>query len=619
MTLIYTWTKKQLSNEIFKIDDIIEQKFLDVLWRKVAPNEKMSRKNSLLYMNTILGDDAIPGDCWIAIEYHIPQTSKRIDFIITWRSEEDKENIVIIELKQRSEAELTDKDGVVVTRFQHWTKETPHPSYQAWSYAALLQWFNMTVYTENIQLRPCAYLHNYTKDDWVLKNERYQEYIDKAPVFLKDDYQKLQEFIKKFIKYWDSTQTMFRIEKWEIRPSKALADSMVWLINNNQEFVMIDEQKVVYENAISLSKLSSQENKNVLIVEWWPGTWKSVVAINLLVALTKAWLVTKYVTKNAAPRTVYESKLTGTLKKTEFSNMFSSSWSFVDCMPNMFGALIVDEAHRLNEKSWIYKNKWENQIKELIRAAKCTIFFIDEDQKVTLHDIGETEEIIKRARHYGAKIHKFELSSQFRCNGSDWYLSWLDNTLQIRETANTTLEDVKYDFQIVSDPNQLRDMIYEKNKINNKARLVAWYCRNWVSKKNPTSYDIVMPEYNFGMRWNLATDWNLWIIKPESVSEIWCIHTCQWLEMDYVWVIVWDDFVIRNGKVVTQPQFRAKSDASIKWYKSRIQKLWIDGEILVDAIIKNTYRTLMTRGMKGCYVYFTDKETEERFIMNTHY
>ena len=154
------------------------------------------------------------------------------------------------------------------------------------------------------------------------------------------------------------------------------------MIKGNMEFVMIDDQKVVYENALALAKQSSENNKNVLIINGGPGTGKSVVAVNLLVALTKKGLLAHYVSKNAAPRAVYQSKLTGTLRQTEISNLFKGSGAFVGCKKNTFDALIVDEAHRLNEKSGLYGNLGENQVKEIIAASKFSVFFIDEDQKV---------------------------------------------------------------------------------------------------------------------------------------------------------------------------------------------------------------------------------------------
>ena len=320
-----------------------------------------------------------------------------------------------------------------------------------------------------------------------------------------------------------------------------------------------------------------------------------------------------YISKNSAPRAVYEAKLTGSFNKSKISNLFGGSGSFVDVESNIFDCLIVDEAHRLNAKSGLFSNQGENQIKEIINASKFSIFFIDEDQKVTWKDIGEKGEIEKLASELGANVTKLSLDSQFRCNGSDGYLAWLDNVLGIHETANTQLDLNDYDFRIVSSPTELKNLIIQKNRINNKSRMVAGYCWDWKSKNNKEIYDIEIPEYDFQMKWNLSEDGGLWIQKPNSVNEIGCIHTCQGLELDYVGVIIGNDFVVREGKVITNPLARAKTDQSIKGFK---KEFTIDAEKALkkaDSIIKNTYRTLMTRGMKGCYVYFVDKETEEYF------
>ena len=423
------------------IEDIIrvqvkEKLNIDV---KQGSSEYESWKNSLgNAMNHVINTEKIPDDAGVAIEYRIPRTKNRIDFVITGEDSNHKEKVVIIELKQWTEIALTDKDAIVATRFKQGLSEELHPSYQAWSYSALLHGFNSTVYDEKIDLKPCAYLHNQI-DDYIIRNPFYADHLEKAPVFCKGDKEKLQDFISESIKFGDSKKTLSRIENGKTRPSKEIAENMSSMIRGNTEFVMIDGQKVTYENALSLVRKSTARSKNVLIVEGGPGTGKTVVAINLLVAVTKLGLNTQYVTKNAAPRTVFESKLTGTLKRTQFSSMFTGSGSFVNLESNSFDALIVDEAHRLNAKSGMFKNLGENQIKEIIEASKCSIFFLDEDQKVTLSDIGTKEEIIKWAAKEGATVHFHKLESQFRCNGSDGYLSWLDNVLQIQNTANTEL------------------------------------------------------------------------------------------------------------------------------------------------------------------------------------
>ncbi|MEZ0005646.1 DUF2075 family protein [Flavobacterium sp. 28YEA47A] len=611
--IVYQNTKINFSNDVISndIENIILDFFKKKIGHRTTTNEINSWKNSMQYMNNVLLDQNIPDDIGIVVEYQIPQTSKRIDFIITGQNENYEDFAILVELKQWSSSEITTKDGIISTFVGNRHREVSHPSYQAWTYAALLNGFNEAVYTSDITLVPCAYLHNYANDG-IINNHFYKEYIDKAPLFLKEDVMKLRNFIKSFVKYGDKNKVMLEIDGGRIRPSKSLADSLSSMLKGNQEFLMIDEQKLVYETALQLAQKSSPVNKNVLIVEGGPGTGKSVVAINLLANLTKLGLLTQYVTKNAAPREVYKTKLTGTFKQTEISNFFTGSGSFVDKEVNIFDALIVDEAHRLNEKSGMFKNLGDNQIKEIMNAATFSVFFIDENQKVAIHDIGEKNEIKKWAASLGAKVTELELSSQFRCNGSDGYLAWLDYILQIRDTANTTIDTKEFDFRIFDNPDDLRDLIFEKNKINNKARIVAGYCWKWISKKQPDKKDIVLSD-NFAMQWNLADDGMKWVIQSESVNEIGCIHTCQGLEVDYIGVIIGDDLIVRNGQVITDPSKRDSNDSTVRGYKTMIKNNPDYALDLLQNIIKNTYRTLMTRGMKGCYIYCTDKETNEYF------
>lgn len=612
--IIYQNTKEAFIRDVSEaeIDTVIANAFKAKSQGVPSKNELRSWRNSLTYMSHVLSDAEIPTDCGVAIEYKVPQTSKRIDFILTGKNEGHVETAVLIELKQWESAELTDQNAIVRTFLNGGIRETSHPSYQAWSYAALLEGFNEAVYDTPISLKPCAYLHNYTPDG-VIDNEFYADYIDKAPIFLKSDKIKLREFIKKFVKHGDKSNIMYRIEHGKIKPSKSLADSLASMLKGNQEFVLIDDQKMVYEKALALSRQASDINKKVFIVEGGPGTGKTVVAINLLVKATNIGMVSHYVTRNRAPREVYETKLTGTIKKTQISNLFKGSGNYMDIPRDSVDVLIVDEAHRLNEFSGYMSNLGENQIKEIISAAKCSIFFIDEDQRVTLQDIGTKKEILKWARLADAEIHEAELASQFRCSGSDGYLAWLDNTLEIRETANDTLDITDYDFRVFDSPVDLKNEIVRLNQSNNKARLVAGYCWDWKSKKDASVYDIVMPNFNFRMKWNLTSYGSKWLIDPNSVSEVGCIHTCQGLELDYVGVIIGNDLIFRDGKIVTDPTKRSRMDRSIRGFKNLVKQDKIGGELFLDKIIKNTYKTLMTRGMKGCFVYCTDVETGEYF------
>ena len=614
--IVYQNSKGSFLKDAFTkdIEDVILAAFKSRTGRSVARSEVRSWKESLLAVAKVLNDDEIPNDCGVAIEYGIPQTSKRIDFILSGASDAQTDQLVIIELKQWESARKTDRDGIVSTRYAHGEKETSHPSYQAWSYASLLMSFNEAVYDGAIGLRPCAYLHNYT-DDGVLADVFYAHYVKLAPIFLKGELEKakLRDFIKRHVRFGEQRSLLYRIENGRIRPSKGLVESLKGMLAGKQEFVLVDDQKVVYETALAVATLASERSKQVVIIQGGPGTGKSVVAINLLVALTGRRLVTQYVTKNAAPRAVFEQALAGSLRKSQISNLFSGSGAFTETQANVFDALVVDEAHRLNEKSGLFGNLGKNQIQELIGSAKCSIFFLDEDQRVTFKDIGEKLEIERFAGNAGAKITTLELASQFRCNGSNGYLAWLDNALGIRSTANELLSPEEFDFRIFSSPEDLRKEIVEKNKENNKARLVAGYCWDWNSKKDSAAQDVVIPQYGFAMKWNLTKDGGLWMVAPESVNEIGCIHTCQGLEVEYIGVVVGPDLAVEDDVIVTRPLKRSKQDKSLSGYKRLLKEDEAEANRKADLIIKNTYRTLMTRGMKGCYVYFTDKLTEQHF------
>ncbi|MCM3124428.1 MULTISPECIES: DUF2075 domain-containing protein [unclassified Mesobacillus] len=614
--IVYEATKDEFLKDVF--DDELVNNIVSNYNSKIGRiNEREVRTwdNSMQYMYRVLSDSEIPKDAGVAIEFKIPHTSKRVDFLISGSDQDAKQSIVIVELKQWETVEkIEGKEAIVKTVINRGVRETTHPSYQAWSYAALIKDYNENAQKEEIQLYPCAYLHNYINqgEQDPLTDPVYDYYIEEAPVFVKGDSGKLRDFIKRYIKHGDNKEILYTIDKGRIRPSKSLQDSLNSMLQGNREFVMIDDQKVVYETALQLASEAVRTNtKQVLVVEGGPGTGKSVLAINLLVEATNRSLVAQYVTKNAAPRNIYATKLKKNFRKGHIDNLFVGSGSYINVPANEFDVLVVDEAHRLNEKSGLFSNLGENQVKELINASKLAVFFIDERQRVTLKDIGSIGMIKKFAGELGAEVSTVKLESQFRCNGSDGYLSWIDDVLQIRETANSNYIGTNYDFRIYKDPNEMHQEIEKLNKKNNKSRMVAGYCWNWIKegKSNTNFHDIELPEHKFSMSWNLDNS-ATWAIDESSVNEIGCIHTCQGLEFDYVGVVIGDDLVYRDGEVITDYTKRAKTDNSLKGLKKMLKEKPKEAKQLADEIIRNTYRTLMTRGQKGCFVYCTDKELE---------
>lgn len=587
------------------IEDVIYAKYQAATHRKVAKAEIRSWRESLGYIARLLRDPEIAPDIGVAVEFILPQSSKRIDVILAGHADDGSRRLVVVELKQWSSVGATDRDAIVLLRGGMRPDQARiHPSYQAWSYTAFLEGFNEAIYDGGLQLKPCAYLHNYAADG-IIDSPQYQPYIERAPLFLKgdEDRKKLREFIKQHIRHGRGRQVLFDLERGRMRPSKALADVVGKLLKGNSEFALIDDQKEVFEAAKAACRQASASGRpRVLIIEGGPGTGKSVIAVNLLAALREG-LTVKYISKNAAPRAVYSDKLIQTRDNSHLVNLFGGSGSFTETVQDAFDVLVVDEAHRLTEKSGFYGNLGTHQVKELIEAAKCSIFFIDEDQRVTLKDVGSKEIIRKFAAERNAEVEEYSLTSQFRCAGSDGYLAWVDHTLQIRTTANPSLADIPFDFQVFDDPSDLHKAIETKNA-NNRARVVAGYCWPWNSKKNPKLMDVVIGDYE--CQWNLDQDGSLWIVAPNSVAQVGCIHTCQGLEVDYVGVIIGPDLAIMGDTLVAVPRARDRHDKTMKGFVKMTKEQPAEAARLADSIIKNTYRTLMTRGMKGCYVYATD-------------
>lgn len=631
--IVYASTKSGFINDfeqgilIEKIYNLLAQKM-----KRTGRSEVASWQNSLSYMCNVMYDNKIPDEAGVAIEYIVPNTQKRVDFIVSGEDDKDKESIVVIELKQWNEANVVNgKDNIVETFVGSAMREVTHPSYQAWSYCQIIKDYNSGVQQNHIGLFPCAYLHNYKEqENDPLRNLIYSDIISCAPLFTLKEMGLLRQYICQHIVKRDKDNVLGKIENGRLMPAKSLQDSIPLMLAGNREFTLIDDQKVVYENIMYAAREAVlAQQKTVYIVQGGPGSGKSVVAINLLASMIQNGIMAQYVTRNAAPRTVYKEKLLESVKnkrKMKYSNndkssqseptlsrtsidfLFKGSGSFIAAKDNAFKVLIVDEAHRLSEKSGMFYNQGENQIKEIIQAAQCSIFFIDDHQRVTLKDIGSTVEIRKFAEEAGAVIYEGALESQFRCNGSDGYIAWVDNLLDIRETANYDGFDDEYDFRVFDNPKDLQTAIEEKNNVNGKSRLVAGYCWEWPTKeRNNTRYnDITIPEYDFGISWNLDGG-QAFAMDKDSIHEAGCIHTTQGLEFDYVGVIIGDDLRFENGEIITDYSKRARGDTSLRGIKKMMKQEKESAEQLSDEIIKNTYRTLMTRGQKGCYIFCTDK------------
>ena len=453
--LAYLATKKQFLSDAPNIEDKVKDAVFKHLHMKVGTAEYNSWRNSLgNAMFHVLNESEIPDDAAVAVEYRLNGRRFRIDFMIGGTDSSGREAISIIELKQWTDIEFSDLHEHVRTRVGKGVHDEQHPSYQAWSYLTHLRDFNEYAYSNGLNINASAYLHNCPTES-VIRDSRYDDIGTKAPVFIKGERDALRSHISEVIFEGVGTDLFKDLDAAVIRPSKQLADAVGGMLEGKDEFVLLDDQKTALERITAATNIAQDGQKQVLIINGGPGTGKSVISMNALARITSSRLNARYVTPNGAPRKVYETKLSGVIPGDTFKHLFTGSGSFWDSDEDAYDALIVDESHRLTMKSGFMKNLGENQVKEIIRAARTSVFFIDEAQKVTWADVGEVDSIVEAAELAGANVQHLTLSSQFRCGGSDDYLAWLDDALGVNATSDHYFSTDRFDFRIIDSVKEL--------------------------------------------------------------------------------------------------------------------------------------------------------------------
>lgn len=608
--IVYSGNKRLFIEDVR--DGIIADKIQSLLRERGLTGgqdrEFDSWHNSMQFMRNIVDDPEIADDVQVAIEYNIPHTSKRVDFIILGSDETGKDNIVIVELKQWSKAEIVDDQMhyCVRTYVANDKRIVCHPSYQAFSYSRFMANYSQVIQDQHVHLVPCAYLHNYRPEfKSALSSDIYKDWFTAAPFFIRDETREFSAFLKKFIQKKSARgDLLYLVENGRIRPSKSLQDALSNMVSGVSEFTLLDEQAVCYDMCLrTMAQCAVDHKKRTIVIQGGPGTGKSVLAVNLLMSLINKGLNAAYVTKNSAPRQAFLSLLSdnNARRRVDIEHLFRSPFGLNKARSNDYDCLIVDEAHRLVKKMY---GDWggENQVKECINASALTIFLLDEDQAVTRSDIGSVDEIRKWCDALGSRMilnKEMVLVSQFRCNGSDAYIQFIDGLLQRnKEIIPIDLSELNYDFRVFDSAIEMREALREKNQVCNKARMVAGYCYDWNVKNHRGNYDILLPD-GFRARWNLAND-KIWAINPSSFEEVGCIHTAQGLEFEYVGVILGKDicYDATKGAVITD-----KTAISADDHSSGIRSA---SEQDAARLILNTYKTLLTRGQKGCYVYCED-------------
>jgi len=598
-----------------QIADKLKNAFFGYYRHNPSPGEISSWRNSLRAIS-LLFQGAKLMDHGILLEYQLPLSSCRLDCMITGRDRKYNDNAVIIELKQWENCEEADGDNEVVTWLGGSKREILHPSVQVGQYSTYLQDTHTAFYEgKPVLLNACTYLHNYSfHENDVLLAKKFTETVHKYPVFSSDDVDLLKHYLGGKLEAGEGADVLALVEKSEYRPSKKLMEHVGNVIKGVAQYVLLDEQLIVYDKVFACARKGfHRKKKTVIIIKGGPGTGKSVIAINLMADLLLKGYNAHYATGSRA--------FTQTLRNiigTRGSVQFKYFNSYVEAEYNAVDVLICDEAHRIRETSSnrytpIAKRSKVPQVHEIIDASKVAVFFIDDDQVVRPDEIGSVEYIHSNAENAGCDLYEYELEVQFRCSGSDTFVNWINNTLGIRKTANVLWNaEEDFDFRIFESVESLDHAIRRKVKGGFTARMTAGFCWEWSDAypDGTLKNDVVIGNYK--RPWNARPEAKrlakgipkatLWAYDPNGIDQIGCIYTAQGFEFDYIGVIFGEDLMYNFDDQEWHGIKENSSDSVVRRSRDRF----------VD-LTKNTYRVLLSRGMKGCYVYFMDKETE-RFI-----
>lgn len=617
---LYTGTSRDFISDACRngIAGKLERAFLDRYHYKPSLQEVASWQNSLLRMALVLQQGNLM-DHGVLLEYQLPISSRRLDCMITGHDAGGHPSSVIVELKQWSDVEASNAEGCVTTWVAGSKKDILHPSLQVGQYEEYLRDMEEVFVGGQVALGSCAFLHNLSYDpSSEIYASRHAALLRRFPVFAGDQQDQLTAYIERHVGAGHGEQVLEAVLSSRPTPSKKLLEHTARVVQDQQAYVLLDSQQVTFAKVLAEAQdAAAGEDDNartVVLVHGGPGTGKSVIALHLLGRLSKDGFNVMHLTGSKA-FTQNLRRLVGRRAAAQFGYFNLNKRG--DVRRNHFDVLVLDEAHRIREHSrdrYLSEAQWSGwmQIDELIPIAQVSVFFIDDLQVVRPGEVGSANLIRDAAKHFGAKLVEFELESQFRCSGSNGFINWIDNTLGIRRTANVLWKrDDPYEFRIVDSAAELESSIREKAALGT-ARMVAGFCWPW---SNPRPGGTLVPDVRvdgWAMPWNAKPDAarlargipksDFWASDPGGLDQVGCVYTAQGFEFDYVGIIFGRDlrYDWSNNKWIGDP--KNSHDAVVKNSPDRFVEL-----------VKNTYRVLFTRGIKGCYVHFVDEDTRRFF------
>ena len=604
-----------------RLANMLSDRWFEEFRYRPSPSEVTSWRNSLSAMAHAL-QVADLTDQGILVELKMPLSSKRLDVLITGSNPTTKRDAaVIVELKQWTEVGRSTITDCVTVDYGGKPRDTLHPSRQVAQYQRYLLDTHPAFSDDRaIALDACAYLH-YAQHDpkSPLYHADFAALLVTNPSFAGDQFDALASFLDERVAGPDDGEILERVAATAFKPHKRLLDHVARVIRNEPTFVLLDEQLVAYNAILDAVGHAGQNQQEVIfLVEGGPGTGKSVIALNLVAELAARGLSTLHLTGSKA-FTENLRKIVGGRAGAVFK-YFRDTATITDKLD----VAILDEAHRIRTISTsrftpAKARTGKAQIDDILDASRITVFFIDDLQVVRPGEVGSTDLIREVAAKRGVEVRDFKLEAQFRSNGSDSFIQWVDNTLEMNRTPQVLWSmDDEFDFQIVGSIGELERKIRAQAATGATARLVAGFCWPW---SDPDDAGQLVPDVRVGewsMPWN-ARDGvgrlgpgipksDFWASAKEGIDQVGCVYTAQGFEFDYVGVIVGPDLVWRPLERRWAGQPSESRDRTLTRGVS-------DQDF--TAYVKSVYRVLLTRGLRGCYVYFMDASTRDFFLSRT--
>jgi DUF2075 family protein len=541
------------------------------------------------------------------VEYQLPLTSKRVDVVLCGVNPRTGESqYVLVELKQWSRAHVL--DGADTICVLEGLGERLHPAEQVRRYCSYLSDFAASLESSAAALSGGAYLHNATDLDvdslWHLPSAEH------GRMFTGQRRNEFRRYLQARLAPASGAAQADALLGSAIRPSKQLLALAADEVQRREQFVLLDEQEVAYSRVMRAVDSARRANtKEVIVVSGGPGSGKSVIALSLVGELSRQGRSVLHATGSSA--------FTKTLRRVagerapRVKAMFKFFNQFVDAEPNGLEVLICDEAHRIRATSSHRFTKaslrtGRHQVAELIAAARVPVFLLDEHQVVRPGEIGTVEDIQRAATAAGLPVTMVDLDGQFRCGGSRAYEVWVLRLLGLRDGGPVRWQgDDGFDLATVTQPGQMEAYLRRQLERGYGARIAAGYCWPWSDADigRPLKLDVQIGDWH--RPWNNRKETShegapgtpYWASDPAGFDQVGCVYTAQGFEYDYSGVIMGPDLVWRTDHWVARPE---------RSYDSQVKRGTSEE---FDRAVRNTYKVLLTRGMRGTVVYSTDDET----------